>query len=592
MTENSPNTQGKMSDDNEKLYSDPLTSETVTKQISSPISVTKKELRETSGSFSPVKALLGLGVFALLTGNILVLTNHLKPSTSMAGMEGMDHSNMSHDEMMAVDGSFNPNPVKVEIIKPQVLEASVSYTGTIKPYEEIIVYPRVAGQLTNYSVYPGDPVTVGQPIAVLDASELSTEVARATADVNTMETDLEMSQIEIEEQKSAIAQIEADLDYLNLKKDRFASLVQEGVISQDEFDVVDSQVKSKEASLRQSQVKLARLGAQVKSDQAKLAQSKANLDTAKVIEGYTTVKSPISGIIQERNVDPGVVVQPNMGIVTIGNYNRVRLQANVAQRDAVNIRLGSPVIAIIPDSNIPPIQGEITSIFPEANSQTRTVTVEAVIDNPEEQILSGKFIEMKIITVRKPNAITIPQKAVVEFQDQPSVWVVEGNTVTVKPVTLGMLTGDRIEVTSGLESGQAVVILGQSRLVENASVKVINESEESITTTNQESSPQDLEINLVSPNLESGVPMGDAQLIIEVKDAQGQPLDIKDLEISASMPMKNMAPMTAPVEVQPDEQLGRFKAETYLNMKGDWIITVTVKDQNHQNQQEFNIKVK
>ncbi|MDJ0536889.1 MAG: hypothetical protein QNJ70_31120 [Xenococcaceae cyanobacterium MO_207.B15] len=85
-----------------------------------------------------------------------MLTNHLKPSSSMAGMEGMDHGSMSHDEMMAVDGSFNPNPVRVETVKPQVLEASVSYTGTIKPYEEIMVYPRVAGQLTNYSVYPGD----------------------------------------------------------------------------------------------------------------------------------------------------------------------------------------------------------------------------------------------------------------------------------------------------------------------------------------------------------------------------------------------------------------------------------------------------
>ena len=604
MTANSTKTQGEMSDDNENFSNDSQGSDTVAdKGTPAPIADTagasevqqqalSKEDKRSPVLFRPGRTLLGLGIFALLTGGIILVTNHLKPSGSMAGMEGMegmDHGNMSHDEMMAVDGSFNPNPVRVETVKPQVLEASVSYTGTIKPYEEIMVYPRVAGQLTNYSVYPGDRVTAGQPIATLDASELDTGVAEASAEVNTMESALEMSKIEVDEQRSAIAQIEADLDYLNLKKDRFARLVKDGVISQDEFDVVDSQVRSKEASLKQARVRLARMSAQVTSDRAKINQAKAKVDTANVMQGYTTVTSPISGIVQERNVDPGVVVQPSMGIVKIGDYNRVRLQANVAQQDAVNIRPGATVLASIPNSNIPPIKGKITSIFPQTNSQTRTVTVEAVIDNPDGQLLSGQFLEMQIVTARKPNALTISQAAVVEFQDQPSVWVVERDTVTAQPVTLGMSTGDRVEVTSGLESGQAVVTSGQNRLVENAPVAVINQSDQPIATN--KAAAEDIQIQLVSPDAQAGVPMGDAQLVIEVKDAQGQPLDIKDLEMSASMPMKNMAPMTAPVEVQSDGKPGRFKADTYLSMKGDWTIVAQVKDPENKAQQEFTVQV-
>ena len=595
MTANTTKNQGSTSDDNENLPEDSQKSDRATEEVTHPSTVEPEPIAETApqqestSGFKLGKTLLGLGVFALLTGNILVLTNHLKPSSSMAGMEGMDHGDMSHDEMMAVDGSFNPNPVRVETVKPQVLEASVSYTGTIKPYEEIMVYPRVAGQLTNYSVYPGDRVTAGQPIATLDASELTTGVAEAAAEVSTMETDLEMSKIEVDEQRSAISQIEADLDYLNLKKDRFARLVKDGVISQDEFDVVDSEVRSKEAALKQARVKLARMSAMVTNNRAKINQAKAKVDTAKVMQGYTTITSPISGIVQERNADPGVVVQPSMGIVKIGNYNRVRLQANVAQSDAVNIRPGATVVATVPGSNIPPIKGKISSIFPQANSQTRTVTVEAVIDNPDGQLLSGKFLEMKILTARKPNAITVPQAAVVEFQDQPSVWVVEGDTVTAQPVTLGMSTGDRIEVTSGLESGQAVVTLGQNRLVENAPVAIINQSEQPIASN--KAATQDIQIQLVSPD-NNEVAMGDAQLVIEVKDAQGQPLDIKDLEMSASMPMKNMAPMSAPVEVQPDGKTGRFKADTYLSMKGHWTITAQVKDPKNKGKQEFAVKVK
>ncbi len=449
MSANSTKTQGEMSDDHENFLNDSPNHDTAAEGDTSGHPPESEQAH--SNSFRPGKTLLGLGIFALLTGNILVLTNHLKPSSSMAGMEGMDHGNMSHDEMMAVDGSFNPNPVRVETVKPQVLEASVSYTGTIKPYQEIMVYPRVAGQLTNYSVYPGDRVTAGQPLATLDASELTTGVAEAVAEMDSMETALEMSKIEVDEQKSEIEQIEADLAYLNLKRDRFALLVKDGAISQDEFDVVDSEVKSKEAILKQAQVKLARMEAQVVNDRAKINQAKAKVSTAKVMQGYTTITSPISGIVQERNVDPGVVVQPSMGIVKIGDYNRVRLQANVAQQDAVNIRPGATVVATIPGSNIPPIKGKIASIFPQTNSQTRTVTVEAVIDNPEEKLLSGQFLEMKIVTARKPSAITIPQAAVVEFQDQPSVWVVDGDVVRAQTVTLGMETGDRVEVTSGLK---------------------------------------------------------------------------------------------------------------------------------------------
>ena len=119
-----------MSDDNENLPR--ITEEAKFSSTDEPESRTKTTLQpELASGFKLGKTLLGLGAFVLLTGNILVLTNHLKPSSSMAGMEGMDHGDMdhgsmSHDEMMAVDGSFNPNPVRVETIKPQVLEASVA----------------------------------------------------------------------------------------------------------------------------------------------------------------------------------------------------------------------------------------------------------------------------------------------------------------------------------------------------------------------------------------------------------------------------------------------------------------------------------
>ncbi|ACB51058.1 unknown [Crocosphaera subtropica ATCC 51142] len=533
------------------------------------------------------KKTLGLGVFMALTGGILVVTNQLKPASST--MDHSGHGEMSHDEMMAVDGSFNPTPVTVEVVKPQLLEAKIQYTGTIEPYQVVTVYPRVAGQLTNYSVYPGDRITSGQTLAQISASELFTQVAEAQAETDTMRTALEVSKIEILEQKNSIKQIEADLGYLKKKLDRFSMLVSEGAITQDDYDVVESEVQSKQAMLSEAKVKIARLEAKVINDQAKVQQAKAKVATASVMSSYTQIEAPVTGIVQERMVDPGMVVQPGMGIVKIGDYSRIRLQANVAQHDATNIRIGTPIIAKIPGTSVT-INGQVSSIFPQSNSQTRTVTVEAVVNNPGGELRSGQFVEMELITQRQPNALTVPSSAVVTFEDNPAVWVVNGDTATRKLVTLGMISGDNIQILGGLQPGDAVITTGHHKLIENATVTVINHNQNSLISTKTRMGQTNVSINLVSS---PEVKIGDAEFIFEIVDSKNKkPLQIESLDIKATMPMKNMAPMTAKVEVKPESQIGKFKAETFLGMKGEWSISVEIKDKNYQQKKEFNILVK
>ena len=536
------------------------------------------------------KKTLGLGVFAMLTGGILMGTNQLKPASST--MEMHEGHNMSHDEMMAVDGSFNPTPVRVEAVNPRLLEARVQYTGSIHPYLAVTVYPRVAGQLRDYSVYPGDRVVAGQVLAQLSAAELTTEVAEAVAEADTRQTALDMSKIEVDEQRRTIEQIEADLAYLEKKLERFALLVQEGAISQDGFDVVESEAKAKQAAQKEAQMKLVRLEAKVVNERAKINQAQAKVRTTSVMEGYTTITSPITGIVQERLADPGVVVQPGMGILKIGDYNRLRLQANVAQQDAIAIRVGSPILAAVPGTGIKPIRGKITSIFPQTDNQTRTVTVEAVVDNPGGQLQSGQFLEMGIITARQANALSVPQSALVDFKDRPAVWVVEGDVARRKSITLGMVSGERVEVTSGLKPGDLVITSGQQRLIDNSPVTAIDEAGQPIAAT-PDRNQGGVQIQLVSPSPPQAVTMGDAQLLLEVQDAKtGQPLKVENLEVSATMPMKNMAPMTAKVEVNPARQAGRFQANTYLGMRGAWKIDVKVKDPQHKGQASFYLDVR
>ncbi|MEO0870157.1 MAG: efflux RND transporter periplasmic adaptor subunit, partial [Cyanobacteria bacterium J06642_11] len=145
---------------------------------------------------------------------------------------------------------------------------------------------------------------------------------------------------------------------------------------------------------------------------------------------------------------------------------------NVAQQDANQIRLGTPILAKIQGTGA--IQGEITSIFPQADLETRTVTVEAVVDNPERRLLSGQFVDMEIITQRRTEALSVPQKAVVNFNGESAIWVVNGDNAQRRRVTTGMMSGNLIEITDGLKAGDQVITSGHSRLIEGASITVMD----------------------------------------------------------------------------------------------------------------------
>ncbi|MEL7520701.1 MAG: efflux RND transporter periplasmic adaptor subunit, partial [Cyanobacteria bacterium J06553_1] len=381
---------------------------------------------------------------------------------------------MSHDDMMRVDGALNATPVTVEKVQASKLEASVNYTGAIYPYTEVTVYPRVAGQLSNYTLYPGDRVSAGDTLATLSALERVSQTGEAEAAAQSLRADVQATQAEVEEQQQQIDQVQADLDYLRLQRDRFAELVAAGATPQDQYDLLVSQVTAKESMLQGARAKLGRLQAEVVSDWAQANRADAQLTGASTFESYTKITSPISGIVQARMADPGVVVQPGTGILKIGDYQQVRLRANVAQQDANRIQVGTPITAKIPGTEAAGVvRGSITSIFPQADITTRTVTMEAVVNNPDQQLLSGQFVDMEIMTEQKNNALLVPQGAIATFMGEPAVWITNGETAQRRTVVTGLMSGEQIEIKSGLNVGDRVITSGHSRLQENSTVTIV-----------------------------------------------------------------------------------------------------------------------
>ena len=544
-------------------------------QVSNHDNATLTKIKQNKKSVLSVKTVITLAVLAALIGGISIITKQFKPSSSMAGMEDM--KGMSMEDMMRVDGSSNPTPVKVESIQPGLMEASVRYTGTVRPYLEVTVYPRVGGQLTEYSAYPGTKVKAGQVLARLTATELSDEVEEATTEMQAAKADEQASRKELDEQRQEIQRMAAESTYLETRVERTEQvLLNSGAIARNDFDRQKSEATSAKAGLGAAKVKLERMQAQIVKAQAQVAQAKVKIQRLKVIESYKVITSPSTGIVQERIADPGVVVQPGIGILKIGEYSKVRLQANVAQQNLTGVEIGSPIVARIIGNSTKTIKGRVTSIFPKAGEDTRTVTVEAVVDNLGGQILAGQAVEMQIITAHKPNALSVFQAALTESEGKQAVWVLAGKSAKRKFITTGLTNGDRTEVTSGLQPGDLVITSGQERLIENALVAAVDDSGQPVASLSS-TVQGNTQIKLVSP--QGKAVSGDNQLVLEVQDSKTKkPVQVQGLEVSVAMPMKNSSPMSTDVEVKPDTQSGRFKVNTYLGMSGRWEVTAKVKD--------------
>ena len=529
---------------------------------------------------------LALGIFASLVGSILAVTNLFKPASIMDSAPEM--AGMSMDEMMRVDGSANATPVNVEMVKPAALEASVRYTGSVRPYLEVTVYPRVEGRLTDYSAYPGNRVVSGQVLARLSAAERTSDLEATKADTEAAQAELTSTRAELEEHHQEVEQMTAQYSYWQGELPRAQVLLDKGVISQEEFDKEKSEALAARATLRGVQLRLGKLRAQVLKAQAMVAQARAKNRNAQIMQSYTVITSPITGIVQERMVDPGVVVQPGMGILKVGDYSRVRLQANVAAQDLSGVRIGSPIVARLTSQAGKLLTGRVTSIFPKAGEETRTVTVEALVNNPGTQLLAGQFLEMSLVTGRKSNALSISKTALTQFEGKPAVWVMAGKFAQRKLITTGLASNERIEVTSGLQSGDAVIASGQEKLAENTKVVAVDDAGQPVASLGGNSSAGDAQVMLVSPK--DKAVMGDNQLILEVRDPKsGQLLPVRQLDVNVAMPMKNASPMAADVEVKAAKEPGRFQVDTYLGMQGTWEVTAKVKDKDHQGISSFTV---
>ena len=315
---------------------------------------------------------------------------------------------------------------------------------------------KVAGFVKQINVDIGDRVKQGQLLATIDVPEMQDDLAKAQASLKRYTAEVERAQDELERAKSA--HTIADLSYK-----RLAAVMQSkpGLVAQQEVDDAHSRDLVAEAQIRAAESALSAAEEQVGVAKAELAK----INTLIV---YTRVTAPFAGVVTRRDADTGSMIQagtaPNATpLVRLSENTLLRLIVPVPESVAPQVRVGEPVEVRVPSLNRK-FPGKVARFADKVQMSTRTMDTEVDVPNPELVLKPGMYAEVDLNLEEHRNALSIPLTALGGPEGKRTVLAVRDGTIEERPVTLGLETADRVEVRSGLQEGDLVVIGNRAQL--------------------------------------------------------------------------------------------------------------------------------
>jgi RND family efflux transporter MFP subunit len=249
---------------------------------------------------------------------------------------------------------------------------------------------------------------------------------------------------------------------------RWENLSKKGVVSRQENDTYQAQWAAQQANVNA-------LEKAVAAARNNAAAVEANVARLNDLLAYQTVRAPFAGVITLRNVDAGALVnEGNTLLYRIAQTDRLRTYLNVPQADAGSVRVGQQAVLVVPDLPGHGFPGAVTRTANALDPATRTLLVEVQVPNPGALLMPGMYAQVDLSVLRKDPPLLIPGDTLVVRSDGPQVAVVAPDgRVHFARIQLGRDFGDRLEVLSGLEDGQQVVVNPSDAIREGAQVKPV-----------------------------------------------------------------------------------------------------------------------
>jgi RND family efflux transporter MFP subunit len=309
--------------------------------------------------------------------------------------------------------------VRIDTVSSQVPNVDYVANGTFAPSQELSFPAENSGRVVKVLVDEGDRVRIGQVLAVIKGDQLNIQLSNAKA------------------------------AYENAKSDaqRYANAFKTGGVTQQQVD----------------QAKLS------------LTNAKAQYDQTKISLGDASIKASINGIVNVRNIEPGSVVAPGTVLFELVNVSTLKLKVNVDEQHVAGLKIGSPIkvtASVYPDKEF---NGKVTFIAPKADGSLNFPVEVEIANDAASELKAGMYGTANFSGGgAKPQPVkTISRNAFVGGVAGNQVFVVKDGTVKLVKIVSGRVFGDEVEVLSGLNEGETVVISGQINLTDGAKVSII-----------------------------------------------------------------------------------------------------------------------
>lgn len=304
-------------------------------------------------------------------------------------------------------------PVDVVVARLDTVVDAIGANGQIEAVQAIDLRPEISGRLVRILAREGTEVRAGTALFKIDDAELLSQVAR----------------------------LEAERDLAEQALARTRELIERNASSQADLELAEASFRSAEAQLQLQQTRLDR----------------------------TVVRAPFGGVVGERYVSLGDYVTSSDALTTLQTVDPQRASFQVPERFSQKLAVGQEItfgVASVPGRVF---EGTVDFVDPRVQLPGRTITVKAQVSNVDRALKPGMFLEARLATEVRPQAVVVPEDAILPLQGADYVWTVNSEGVAERvEVTLGVRTPGWVEVLSGVEVGTQVVVGGIERMAPGA----------------------------------------------------------------------------------------------------------------------------
>ena len=381
--------------------------------------------------------------------------------------------------------SVDAKPVRIDevVVRMEVI-------GNLKASDAIDITTEVSGIIKNIKFKEGEIIKKDQILLVLDykVEQAKLNNARAVTNLNKLELSRleelkDSPSFEVEAAKAALDNAQAITNSNRLELNRLESLKSSPAFNAAKFEDLQSTIvalKANEAMAKANlnialqNEKLANHKAKYEDLQNKISALLANVEIAKANLNKKIIKAPFNGIVGLKNISVGEYLEPGEIATTLDATNPIELDFEVPESAISTLITGTTITTYTRAWGEELFTGKIKSINSRVNKESRSITVRAQINNPDNRLKPGMFMIVKLPIFNREEAIIIPEEAIITDGTQRTVYAIEADTAKAKPVKLGERLLGEVEITEGLEKTSIVIVGGIQKVRDGTKVIIRN----------------------------------------------------------------------------------------------------------------------